>query len=57
MENANVSTQSLTDAVPLCDEAVKHVAEATRALIDASDETVEQAIAHLDSALSCLRRC
>ncbi len=57
MENTTVSTQSLTNAVPLCDEAVKHVAEATKALIDASEDTVEQAIAHLDSALSCLRRC
>ncbi len=57
MEHSTVSAQSLANAVPLCDEAVKHVAEATKALIAASDDTIEEAIAHLDHALTCLRRC
>ncbi len=57
MENATISAQSLANAIPLCDEAIKHVAEATKALIAASDDHIESAIAQLDSALSCLRRC
>jgi hypothetical protein len=57
MENASVSKQNLTDAVPLCDEAGKHVAEATKALMEATEDTIESAIAHLDSALMCLRQC
>ena len=57
MENTTVSTESLAQAVPLCDAAGQHVAQATKALVEASDDTIDAAIAHLDSALSCLRQC
>ena len=57
MENATISDLNLANAVPLCGKAANHVAEATKALIAASDDTIESAIAQLDLALSCLRRC
>jgi len=40
----------------LCDKAADLIAEAHRALADGPEEA-EQAIANLDSALDCLKRC